>query len=450
LSTPLAAHAPGASRALGFWMCTALVVGNIIGIGIFLIPAQLAPFGLNALTGWLVTVLGCVCLALAFALLARRFADDDGPYDYVLRTFGPATAFLVMWCYWVSVWVANAGIAMGVVAYLLYFLPALNSHPLAPPVLGLAMLWLFVLINSRGVRAAGWVQVLTTVLKLVPQIAVILLGLLLLFSHPRAYTQHLPPNPASWREVASVSAIALFAMLGIECATIPAGRVRDPERTIPRATLAGTLIAAGIYVGISVVPMLLIPQRELTASSAPFADLFARLLGGNWGGVCAAFVLVSGLGALNGWTLIIGEVTETVARHGGFPRWLAQENRHGAPARAFVATGVVSSLMLLGNYAGSITELFGFLTAIAVNLSLPLYFLAAAAIVRLKWLPGTPAVSALMLAAALIAAAYCGWVAIGLEVRPLVWGAVLGLAGIPVYLACTRTQAAGAARAGLP
>src|SRR5262249_39821838 len=123
--TEQTAGAAAPTRALGFWMTTALVVGNIIGAGIFMMPAAVAPYGLNALTGWLVTVAGCVCLAISFAELARRFPEDDGPYAYTLRAFGPATAFVVMWCYWGSVWVANAAIAIGVVGYLLFASPAL-------------------------------------------------------------------------------------------------------------------------------------------------------------------------------------------------------------------------------------------------------------------------------------------------------------------------------------
>ena len=122
-------------------------------------PAALAPFGLNALTGWLVTVAGCACLAIAFADLARRFPHDDGPYAYTQRAFGPAAAFIVMWCYWVSVWVANAAIAIGVVGYVMFFVPALAASTVLPPLLALALVWVFVLINLRGVRTAGWVQV---------------------------------------------------------------------------------------------------------------------------------------------------------------------------------------------------------------------------------------------------------------------------------------------------
>jgi APA family basic amino acid/polyamine antiporter len=417
-------------------MSTALVVGNIIGISIFLMPASLAPFGLNGLTAWLVTGVGCGGIALTFAVLARQYPGADGPYDYTLHAFGPAAAFLVMWCYWVSVWVANAAIAMGVVGYFLYFMPQWAESPLVPPLAGLALLWLFVAVNLQGARASGWVQVGTTVLKLLPQAAVILLGLAILLMHPEAYRAHVPPNPASWNEVASASALALFSMLGLECAVVAAGRVRDPERNIPRATVGGTLVCAAIYLVISVVPMLLIPQQQLAASTAPFADLLAGQLGGRWGSLLAAFVIVSGLGTLNGWTLVIGEVTETMARHGVFPQSLARLNARGAPARAFVVTGVITSVMLLGNYAGSVAQLFAFLTAMAVNLGLPIYFAAALAVLKL---PGARARPALWLAA-ILALGYCMWIGYGLERKPLVWGLVLALAGLPIYLAYARAQ----------
>ncbi len=215
--------------------------------------------------------------------------------------------------------------------------------------------------------------------------------------------------------------------------------MRDPERNIARATLTGTLIAAAIYIGISVVPLFLIPQQELAQSSAPFADLLNRLLGGHWGGVIAVFVAVSGLGALNGWTLVIGEVTETMARHGGFPRWLSRENAHGAPTRALVITGIIASLILLLTYAGSVGALFETLTTVAVYLSLPLYIGAGLAIARLPRSSGRPL---LLLGAALLAVFYCVWLFYGVKAKELLWGLGLGLAGVPVYLACTRVYAA--------
>ncbi|MGH8140302.1 MAG: APC family permease [Steroidobacteraceae bacterium] len=424
-------------RALGVWMCTALIVGNVIGIGIFVMPAALAPYGLNALTGWLITVLGCTFLAITFSVLARAFPQDDGPYGYTKRAFGDGTAFIVMWCYWVSAWVTNATIAIGVVGYLMVFVPALKENPWLPPLTAMSLLWLFVLINLRGARTAGWVQVLTTVLKVMPLLGVICLGFWLLLTHPSAYSEHVPSNPPSVREVSSVSTIALFAMLGIECAMIPACRVRDPRRTIPLATVMGSVFTALIYICVSIVPMLLIPQQELAASNAPFADLFARVLGAPSGEVLAVFVIISGLGALNGWTLMTGEVTQGLARHGRFPALLAKENAHGAPTLAFILSGVIASAMLLTNYNQSVASGFAFMSVVVTAGNLPLYFACSLAIVvlgRRGRIARPGGLAYLWAAAALCAAAYCVWVSIGIGLKPLVWTLALGAVAVPVYI----------------
>ncbi|MGQ0833380.1 MAG: amino acid permease [Gammaproteobacteria bacterium] len=425
------------TRALGFWMCTALVVGNVIGIGVFLMPAALAPFGVNAIAGWLVTVIGCVFLAYVFAGLARSFPQDDGPYAYTQRAFGDGMAFMVMWCYWVATWITNATLAIGVVGYMTILLPAIAASPWYPPVIALSLLWLFVVLNLRGVRTVGWMQILTTVLKLLPIVAVILLGVWQLIADPSAYIEHVPTTPASLRDVMAASTIALFAMLGIECATIPACRVCDPERTIPRATIAGAIVTALIYIAISAIPMFLIPQAELAASNAPFADLLARFVGAGSGELIAIFVIVSGLGALNGWTLVVGEVTQSFARHGNFPRVLARENAHRAPTRAFLLTGTVASIMLLMNYNQSLVNVFTFLSVVVTAANLPLYLvcsLAVLVLLRRRQIARVGRREKMLFAAAILGAAYCVWAFLGVGWKSLAWALVLCGAGAPVYL----------------
>ena len=291
------------TRALGLVMCTALVVGNTIGMGIFMLPASLSPYGLNAIPAWLITAAGSIFIAWVFAGLARSFPDDDGPIAYAGRAFGGGVAFTLMWCYWVSTWVTNAVLATGVVGYLSMFFPVLGVNHWFAAVTALSLLWLFVLINLRGVRTAGGVQVLSSVLKLLPLVGIMALGLWVLFTPHARPLVHVPSTPVSLPGVIAASTLALYAMLGVESAALPAGRVRDPGRTIPRATFIGTLLVALISFCVSLVPILLIPQAELSVSNAPFADVFARLLGSASGKVLAAFVIVSGLGCLNGWTL---------------------------------------------------------------------------------------------------------------------------------------------------
>jgi APA family basic amino acid/polyamine antiporter len=420
-----------AGQDLGFWMCTALVVGNTIGIGIFMLPASLAPYGFNALIGWGVTVLGMTVLARVFARLAREFPSADGPYAYIQATAGEGPAFLAIWCYWVSCWITNAAIAIGVVAYLSRVVPALEAVPAA--VQAVALIWVFVVVNALGARMGGSVQVLTTVLKLLPMAAVIVLGAWLLLSEPAAYTRHPPTTPLSLASLMAASTVALFAMLGIESAAVPAGRVRDPERTIPRATTVGTLLTAAIYLAVSSMALLLIPQDELARSTAPFVDLLERTGGAGNGSVLALFVVISGLGALNGWTLLVGELTATMARHGSLPARLGQLNRFGAPGVALALTGVFATAMVLMNYSRSLVEGFTFLTLVVTAANLPLYLLCAFALAVL-WKRGERPARRDLLVLGLLGTAYSIFAFVGLGREPFLWSLALAAAGLPVFL----------------
>ncbi|MDB6011556.1 MAG: amino acid permease [Gammaproteobacteria bacterium] len=425
------------TRALGFWTCAALVVGNTIGVGVFLMPASLAPYGLNALPAWGITTVGCVVLAMVFSGLARTYPADDGPYAYTQRAFGSGTSFYVLWCYWVSTWVTNATIAIGVVGYLTILVPSLQSTPWLPPVVSLSLLWLFVLINCLGIRTAGWMQMVTTVLKLLPLVGIVILGIWQLIVHPSVYVAHVPPNPVSLQEVMAASTIALYAMLGIECAMIPAGKVIDPARTIPRATIVGTVATALICMSVSIVPMLLIPQAQLSTSNAPFADLFGQYLGAQYGPWLALFIVISGLGALNGWTLVVGELTQAFARHGNFPAALGKVNSRAAPVYAFLLTGVAASITLWFNYNASMTKVFTFLSVLVTAANLPLY-LACSLAVLVLWRQGKIMRVGLReltwFAAALLALVYCVWVFVGMHREDLLWALALAAAGIPFHI----------------
>src|SRR5687767_7032599 len=291
-------------RQLGLWMCIALVVGNTIGMGIFVLPASLASYGFNATLGWIVVVLGCLALARVFSALARAMPDAEGPYGYMRATVGEAAAFVALWCYWVSSVITLATLATGIVAYSSALFPGLAAiKPTGPAVL---LVWIFVGVCLLGARAGGGVQVATTVLKLLPMAAIAVLGAWLLATSPETLTANPPPMPLNVQDVATAGTLALFAMLGFESATVGAANTIDPGRTLPRATMIGTLVVAVVYIVVSTVPMLLIPAEELAASPAPFAAVMDRFVAPGAGRWLALFVVVSGLGALNGWTLLCG------------------------------------------------------------------------------------------------------------------------------------------------
>jgi len=420
--------ADDAPRQLGFWMCTALVVGNTIGMGIFMLPASLAPYGFNAFIGWGICVGGCLALALVFAQLARLMPEADGPFGYVRAGFGEAPAFLMMWCYWLSVWVTNAALAVAVVGYAPSALPALAQVPQAVSTIGL--IWLFVAINLFGLRSGGGAQLLTTVLKLLPLGLVIGLGFALLINEPSAYTQQRPETPLSLAASMGAATIALYALLGIESAAVPAGRVRDPARTVPRATLVGTGLIALIYLAVSAVILLLLPQAELGASNAPFVDLLDRLQGEGSGRWIAPFVVISGLGALNGWTLLAGELTRSLAARRLLPAWLDRSNRFGAPSHALITIGALASVVAAMNYSRSLVEGFTLLSVIVTAASLPMYFLCS---LTLLWLGRRVGLPPLALISGGVGVGFAVFAFFGAGAEPTAWAVALAALGLPVY-----------------
>ena len=421
---------PTVNRSIGFWTCTALVVGNTIGMGIFLLPASLAPFGFNALIGWSVTILGMLAIARVFAHLARQLPGAEGPYGYMRETLGELPAYVALWCYWVSLWITNAALATGVVGYLNAAFPVLGA--VQPSLFALVLVWVFVGINLLGVRTGGAVQIATTALKLLPMVAVAGLGGWVLLTSPSDYVAHLPSAPIELGSTMAASTIALFAMLGIESAAVPAAQVRNPGITIPRATLVGTLLVAVVYLVVSTVPMLLIPEAELAGSSAPFAMLMTRFGGDGSGRWLALFVVVSGLGALNGWTLLVGELTRTMAHNGVLPGFLARNNRAGAPTSALLVTGVLASIMVLMSYSKSLVAGFTFLSTVVTAANLPLYLCCALALLAVRKRLGAGGTLGMVVSAGL-GLAFVVWAFIGMGQEPFYLGIVLALAGLPVY-----------------
>ncbi len=419
------------ARQLGLVMCTALVVGNMIGMGIFMQPAALAPYGLNALTGWAAVIFGCVCLALTFAALARKLPQTDGPFGYVRATLGEAVAFPALWSYWISVWVTNAVLAIGVIGYLINFFPAAGSIP--PAILAVGFMWFFVGVNLLGVRSGGRVQVLTSLLKLVPLVLVMAVGAASILANPGAYTPNVPTTQITMQASMGAAAIALYAMLGFESAAVAAGRVTNPEKTIPRATLIGTLFVAVIYVAIVAIGMLVVPQATLAASDAPFVTILDYLLGAGNGRWLSLFVVISGLGCLNGWTLLAGELTRTLASHRLLPAILGENNRFGAPWASLLLTGLLATVVGLMNYSESLVGGFTKLSLIVSAANLPLYVCCSFALFAMLRRDPAGLSPALWFAGA-GGIAFSAFAFFGVGWEPFIWALVLTAVGVPIYL----------------
>ncbi len=413
---------PTPARPLGLWSATALVVGSMIGSGVFLLPASLAPYGAASLIGWAITLCGALLLALTFARLAMRWPQTGGPYAYARNAFGELPGFAVAWSYWVSIWCANAAIAVGFAGSIGAVFPALTATPVRAAGCALAALWLCVAINLAGVREAGRMQVFTTVLKLLPLLLFGFVALWFLDTSQYALNPSGEPLPHA---IQATVALTLWAFLGLEAATVPAGSIADPERTIPRATLLGTLLAgiATILACTSVLGVL--PAAQVQASSAPMADAAHALWGPAAGIAVAVVAAVSCFGALNGWVLLSGQVPLAAARDGLLPQRFTRLDKGGTPVFGVIASGVLASALVLANYSHSLVQLFTFSILLSTAATLLPYVVSSAA-----WLRSGSGKGRVVAALAL---AYSLYALVGTGAKALLWGAVLVLAGLPLY-----------------
>ncbi len=434
---PPQSSSPVRSRAakLGRWSCVALVAGNMIGSGIFLLPSSLAPFGALAIAGWVVTALGAVCLALVFSRLARLIPKAGGPYAYTREAYGDFPAFWVAWGYWIAIWTGNAAIAVALGSYLKVFIPALEGNTVLAGLAAIGAVWLMALVNTAGIRTAGRMQVVTLVLKLVPLVAIGTVGLL--WFKPVNFEPLVPAgmNPVS--AISSVMTLTLWAFLGLESATIPADSVDEPERTIPRATIIGTLLASAVYIASTAALMGAVPREVLSASQAPFADA-ARLMWGDAGYYLVGFgAIVSCAGVLNGWMLLAGQFPAAAARDGMLPSCFARRSSRGVPAFATALAASLITLMLLLNYSGapSLVSIFGFAILLATLANLiPYVFCSLAEILVRRVRRERSAMKPRHHIVAGIAFLYSAWAVYGAGAQTVLLGFMLLLSGIPIYV----------------
>lgn len=420
-------------RQLGFWMCLALVVGTFIGSGIFLLPAQLAPFGWNALIGWIVTISGALCLAWLFGKLARALPLAGGPYAYVGEAFGQLPAFVVAWSYWVSLWAGNAAIAVAAISYLSIFVPALATVPGGGAVAAVGLLWLLTAVNCISIRAGGGLQLVTVILKLVPLAVVVVIAALVLLRNEPTAMPAFEPADISLPSVNAAAALALWALLGFEAASIASRNVKDPARTVPRATIIGTMVVGVIYLLVATPVTMFLPVSEVSASNAPFTTFVSHYWNPAFGGLIGLFAAISAIGALNGLILIQGELPLAMARDGAFPRWFAATSTRGIAVRAQILSSGLATVLVAANYSRSMGALFAFMALLATAATLVLYLACALSAFRLQ-LTGRLNGGVLVAPVAIIASIYAMWTLYGAGYEATAWGAALLAAGIPIYL----------------
>jgi len=424
---------PARTRSLGLLAASALVVGNMIGSGVFLLPASLAGFGGMSLAGWLASGTGAVLLALVFADLARARPVAGGPYAYARLAFGDFAGFLVAWGYWISVWAANAALATAAVGYLDPFIPHVVRQPDAASTLAVGLVWTFAGVNAWSVRSVGRIQVATTIVKLLPLVIVAIAGLVLFDASHFAVTSHGARGVG--HDLSATATLTLFAFLGLECATIPANHVVDPDRTIPRATIIGTVTTGLVCVVSTVGVMSLVSPAALTHSTAPFADAVGSF-GGEWmRRAVSAACAISSLGALNGWTLVAAELPRAAAEDGVFPRIFARTSARGRPVVGILISTALTTVLVALNASQGLVAVFTFILLLSTLSTLVPYALCSVAGFMIRR-PDGRRVTRTRGAAAVagLAFAFSLWAIGGAGADVVYWGFLLLLAGVPVYV----------------
>lgn len=432
----------GQQAALGLITATSLVIGVMIGSGIFLLPVSLAAFSGYSLFGWLIAALGAISLAWVFAKLSQSHPGPGGPYHYTRVGVGEFPAFLVAWGYWISIWTGNAAVIVAAVSYLGVFFPVLNEGGIEALLVSLIIIWLFTLINCLGVRSAAKVQVVTTFIKVIPLLLFTFGGIFFInfeyFTLPDINQLDFSPQQevgdSSFSIVIASATLCMWAFMGVESATIPADHVKKPSVTIPRATLIGVAIVAIIYILGFVVIMGVIPSEQLQHSKAPFADAARYIWGDLAGLIMGAIAVISSLGVLNGLILLGGQMPKTAANDQLFPGLFSRLNRFQAPMFGIIFSSILTSGLLISNYSGSLTQVFTFAILLSTTSILIAYLFCSAAAFRFQMQKKKSLYYAVSCVVILFAFVFSLWAMIGAGESAVYWGFILILLGIPVYI----------------
>jgi basic amino acid/polyamine antiporter, APA family len=407
-------------QKLGFFMSVALVMGNMIGSGVFLLPQSLAPYGWNAIAGWVVTIAGALCLAHVLAKLSASHDRAMGPAELVENSFSPLAGFLIGFSFWVSVWTGCATIAVGAVSYMASFWPALGQHP---SLAALAVIWTMTGINLLGVRSAGSFQMVTTILKLTPLIVVAVLTALIFGRQGSAAVAPFPDEGLSLAAVNSAAALTLWAMVGFEAACAASHKIENPQRNVPRATFIGALLAGIIYLIVCSGITLMLPAEKVAASNAPFELFVATYWSPGPASFVALFAAISAIGAVNGWTLVQGELPLEMARRRMLPAWFGQVANKGVPVNGLLTATVLGSILILANSSQSMGDLFAFMALLTTSVTLWLYLACAAVALKCR----------IAIPFALLGFAFGVWCLWGAGYEAGGLSIILMLSGLPLY-----------------
>lgn len=425
-------------RELGLASATAIVVGNMMGSGIFTAPQSLAQVSnpLVTILAWIITGIGSVFIALSFANLGTKYPSTGGPIVYVNKAFGEYTAFSIAWTFWIGSWIGNAAIITAIIRYLTPFFPILSENGLIAFLVSSAFLWLVTYINYRGVKEAGIVGVITTTLKL--GVMLVFLIIALYGFNPEHLKTYSSSEVQGFGSLPNAIAVTLWSFIGLEGAAISAGEIKNPEVNVKRSTILGTIFAAVLYIILSLLAMGGLSQANLAVSDAPLADIINNITGASWGGSFISLgIVISAAGACSGWILTTARVAYAAGEDGLFPKFFSKIHpKFKTPVVALIFSSLCTNLLLILNYISNLTEAFDFMINLATLSFIPAYALSACAEIILTYKDGKKLSLGRFFKHSffsLLAFVYSIYIIYGSGSESAMWVFILMLIGIPFY-----------------
>ncbi|MCE0723721.1 MULTISPECIES: amino acid permease [Legionella] len=421
-------------RILGLPASTSLVIGNMVGSGIFLLPSSLASFGSISLLGWVITALGSILLAIIFGKLSQRMPLVGGLYAYCRHQLGDFAGYQVSIAYLLGNIIGDAATVVALLAYLTIFWPAIQANHFLAFLVGSAIIWCIALLNIIGIKEVKIVQVATTIIKLVPIVLVSIAGLF----HVQVanLSDFNVSGQSNITTLANVAMLTFFAFAGLESATIPAENVKNPERTIYRATVLGTFITALIYILSTIAIMGMFSSKFLVNNPAPFAAAGRVIFGELTNQIFALAAIISCLCTIIGFLFITSQAAMATARDGLLPSFLAKLSRYQTPYWSIIISSLIMTILLGMNYSKLLTSQFTLLVTLSnLCILVPYLYTTVAAMVSFRQFKKTDTKSDFIKAMVIfiLACVYVLFAIIGSGQEVIFYGIVLLFILTPFY-----------------
>lgn len=418
------------SNKIGFWSVFALVTGSQIGTGVFILPASLAPFGFYSLAGWIISGCGAIALSLVFASLCSKFPQTGGPHVYVKKAFGPSAAFFTGWTYWVISWISSTAVVITAISYLAPVISS-SSYDLYL-ILEILLLFTITGLNLLGLKAAGKVEVILTLLKFVP-LLLISVAALYFFNKSHFILDVKMSTMTNSQLLGQVTLLTLWGFIGLESATTAAGNVENPSVIIPKAIILGTLSVVLVYLLSSLAIMGIIPGPELALSKAPYVEAAQRIFGGNWHILISLIASIVCIGTLNAWMIASGQIALGLAEDKLMPDFFARKNQNNAPYGGIIVScfGILPLLILTSNE--TISEQITSIIDFSVTAFLFVYLICSISFIKLLW--GSQSnFKMFQYIFGFISIGFCLWVIYETALQTVLIASFFVISGVPVYI----------------